>query len=279
MRKLHPAGLIALVATMLASCGASAHDESKYPDWSGSWARMQNGSFDGASQSGPTEKPPLNPEYMARWRASLEAQQRGEFSGNPVERCLPPGMPRTMVVIDPMEIIITPKTTYIIVSYMTEVRRIYTDGRDWPDKDSVQPSFSGYSIGRWEDSEGKGRYDTLNIETRYIKGPRSYGTSGIPFHDDEETVVKERISLDKSNPPAMINVMTVEDHALSEPWTVTRKYRNNKNPKWTEYVCTEDNKWVAIGSQFYYVGPDGLLMPAAKGQPAPDLRHFGQVKK
>jgi len=279
MKKLHHVGLIVLLAATLATWGAFAHDESKYPDWAGSWARMQNGSFDGVSISGPTEKPPLNSEYMAKWQASLEAQQRGEFSGNPVERCLPPGMPRTMVAIDPMEIVITPKTTYIIVSYMTEVRRIYTDGRGWPDKDSIQPSFSGYSIGRWEDSEGKGRYDTLHIETRYIKGPRSYGTSGIPFHDDEETVVKERISLDQSNPSVMINVMTVEDHALTEPWTVTRKYRNNKNPKWTEYVCTEDNKWVGIGNQFYYVGPDGLLMPAAKGQPAPDLRHFGQAKK
>src|SRR5689334_19425484 len=108
--------IIALAIAMLFAGRAIALEESKYPDWSGSWARMQNGSFDGSSQSGPDEKPPLTPEYMARWRASMDAQQRGEFSGNPVERCLPPGMPRTMVVIDPMEVVVTPKTTYIIVS-------------------------------------------------------------------------------------------------------------------------------------------------------------------
>jgi len=209
----------------------------------------------------------------------MEAQQRGEFSGNPTERCLPPGMPRTMVVIDPMEIVITPKITYIMTSYMSELRRVYTDGRPWPAKDSLLPSFSGYSIGRWEDSAGKGRYDTLHIETRLLKGPRSYGTAGIPFHDDNETVVKERIFIDKSNPAVMINEIAVEDHALTEPWKVTRKYRNNKNPVWTEYVCTESNTWVAIGDNFYYVGADGLLMPAAKGQAGPDLRHFGQAKK
>jgi hypothetical protein len=272
-------GLIALSLAMMAGGGAYAQDESKYPDWSGSWSRMQNGSFDGSSQSGPTEKPPLTPEYKARWDASLEAQLRGDLSGNPVERCLPPGMPRTMVVIDPMEIVITAKTTYIMVSYMAELRRIYTDGRSWPAQDAIQPTFSGYSLGRWEDSEGKGRYDTLYVETRFLKGPRSYGTSGIPFHDDNETVVKERISLDKNNPAVLLNVITVEDHALAEPWVVTRKYRNNKNPKWTEYVCTETNQWVAIGDQFYYVGADGLLMPSAKGQPGPDLRHFPQPAK
>src|SRR6187399_2229287 len=98
MKRLYPVGWIALAAALLgATFGAYAHDEGKYPDWTGSWSRMQNGSFDGVSQSGPTEKPPLNPEYMARWQTSIEAQARGEFSGNPVERCLPPGMPRTMV--------------------------------------------------------------------------------------------------------------------------------------------------------------------------------------
>ena len=41
-------------------------------------------------------------------------------------------MPRTMIVYETMETIVTPDTTFIRGSYMNELRRIYTDGRDWP---------------------------------------------------------------------------------------------------------------------------------------------------
>jgi hypothetical protein len=36
-------------------------------------------------------------------------------------------------------------------------RRIYTDGRDWP-KD-LDPTFTGYSIGKWIDEDGDDRFD------------------------------------------------------------------------------------------------------------------------
>jgi hypothetical protein len=288
MLKQGSAGLVALALLLLAAGEARALDDSKYPDWSGGWGRVGGGAFDGSQGVGGAtpagvdpkslqEHPPLTPEYQARWDAMKEAQTKGAVSNNPVERCLPPGMPRTMIVIDPMEIIITPKTTYMMISYMMEQRRIYTDGRDWPKE--AEPSFSGYSIGKWQDTQGTGTYDTLATETRSLKGPRAYDPSGIPFHDDNETVVKEVLTRDKSNPQRLRNDITVFDHALTQPWTVTRYYQHIANPAWHEYVCTENNNWVQIGNQSYYLSPDGMLMPTAKGQPAPDLRFFNQPAK
>jgi hypothetical protein len=37
------------------------------------------------------------------------------------------------------------------------------------------------------------------FETRNLKGPGSFDASGIPLHEDNQTVVKERIYLDKAN--------------------------------------------------------------------------------
>ncbi len=68
-------------------------------------------------------------------------------------------------------------------------RRIFTDGRTWP-KD-VEPAFFGYSIGKWFDGDGDGRFDTLTADTRYFKGPRVFDATGIPLHEDNETVIKE----------------------------------------------------------------------------------------
>jgi hypothetical protein len=269
-------GLLAAMIFLVSGRELVAADKT-YPDWSGAWNRIGSGSFDGVTPSGPTEKAPLTPEYRARWVASMEAQKKTGVSGNPVERCLPPGMPRSMIVLNPMEIIITPKTTYMLLTYLMEVRRIYTDGRKFPAQ--TEPTFSGYSIGAWEDSDNDGSYDTLNIETRFLKGPRSYGTSGIPFHDDGKTVVKERIYLDKSKPGVMVNEITTFDNALTEPWAIKRNYRFVKDHVWEEFICVENNNWVIIGGENYYLAADGLLMPAVKGQAPPDLRYFGEQKK
>jgi hypothetical protein len=54
------------------------------------------------------------------------------------------------------------------------------------------PMFAGYSIGRWTDSKGTGRYDTLLVETRGLKSPRVYEASGIPFHEDGQTITPSR---------------------------------------------------------------------------------------
>jgi len=71
------------------------------------------------------------------------------------------------------------------------------------------------SIGKWVDEDGDGRYDVLVVETRALRGPRSYDSTGIPFHRDNQTIVKERIYLDKANSNTLYDEITVIDNALT----------------------------------------------------------------
>ena len=91
----------------------------------------------------------------------------------------------------------------------------YTDGRAFP-KDE-DPTWPGYSIGKWFDTDNDGRFDTLEVETRNFKGPRVYEASGIPLHRDNESIVKERITLDKENKDLLRYEITTVDHALTRP--------------------------------------------------------------
>jgi hypothetical protein len=50
-------------------------------------------------------------------------------------------MPRVMKMSYPMEIIITPDVTYIFAESKMQLRRVYTDGRDWPEY--IAPAFLG----------------------------------------------------------------------------------------------------------------------------------------
>ena len=216
--------LAAVFVTAIAD--VRAQDEMKYPDWSGQWLRTGGIQWDPTKPLGRGQQAPLTPEYQAIFEASLADQTAGGVGNDARYSCFPVGMPRLMSVIFPMEFILSPKITYVLFENNMP-RRIYTDGRTWPD---TEPTFAGYSIGKWIDADGDGRYDALEVETRHIKGPRTLEASGLPLHKDNQAVVKERILFDKVNPNILHDEITTIDNALTRPWTVTKKFRRELNP-------------------------------------------------
>jgi hypothetical protein len=265
-------GAVVLAAVFVtAIADARAQDETKYPDWSGQWLRAGGIQWDPAKPLGLGQQAPLTPEYQAIFEASLADQAAGGAGNDARYACFPVGMPRLMSVIFPMEFILSPKITYVLFENNMP-RRIYTDGRTWPR--DPEPTFAGYSIGKWIDDDGDGRFDALEVETRYMKGPRTFEGTGLPLHKNNQTVVMERIRLDKSNADVLHDEITTIDQALIRPWTVTKKFRRERNPSWLENDCSEDNHHVAIGKENYFLSADGYLMPTKKGQMPPDLRYF-----
>jgi hypothetical protein len=275
----------AIGATVLAALGvamvsAQAHDESKYPDWAGKWRRVEGGPprYDPSKPRGRGQEPPLTPEWQKVFDAGLAAQAAGGQGNDTTYQCIPVGMPRQMTSGFPVELVITAKTTYILYeSSFSTTRRIFTDGRGWP-KDE-EPTFGGYSIGKWIDTDGDGRYDTLEVETRNMKGPRQFDNSGMPLHPDNQTVVKERIFADKTDKDILHNELTTYDHVLTRPWTVMKNYRRDHVETWPEDNCSENNNHVEIGKEGYFLSAEGILMPTRKDQPPPDLRYFKQTQK
>jgi hypothetical protein len=271
----HSAALVAVLAapllmTPLITPPAQAFDEAKYPDLKGQWERV------GAPRWLDAKTAPFTPEYRAIFEANLKDQAEGGQGTDPTFTCLAPGMPRVMNMYAPFEIVVTPKTTHMLMDHIHDSRRIFTDGRAWP-KD-IEPSFSGYSIGKWIDQDGDGRFDLLEVETRSLRGPRAYDATGMPFHADNETVINERIYLDKADKNTLFDEITVHDHALTRPWTMVKKYIRtatvDKQPVWREAVCAENNPHVVIAEEPYMLSADGYLMPAKKDQAPPDLKYF-----
>ncbi len=276
-------GLVALaMALLMTGTGVQAHDESKYPDWSGQWVKAPDGGpprYDPSKPDGRGQQAPLKEPYRRMHEASMADQATGG-QGLYISsvKCIPMGMPFQMSIVFPFELVITDKTTFILYEIMTsQTRRIYTDGRDWP-KNS-EPTFTGYSIGKWIDEKGAGRYDVLEVETRDLRVPRIFDQTGIPFHEDGQAVIKERIYLDKANPNVLHDEITTTDNALTRPWTVMKSYARLQKVIWSENNCTEGNDNIAIGNEVYLLSGDGALMPIKKNQPPPDLRYFNQTQK
>ena len=302
-RSLTSAIAAAAIAMMLMTGAVQAAEAAKYPDWKGAWTRWfppgsvlePNGGFTAGGQPshdqtkpwGRGQEAPLTPEYQKVFEESLADQAaggQGNFFDHAV-RCMPGGMPLMTIAFGAIEFIVTPETTYIAPGGGEPLRRIFTDGRDWPtDLNDHEPTYAGYSIGKWIDEDGDGIYDVLEVETRGpFKGPRVYDATGLPLHFDNQSIFKERIFRDKADPKILHDVITVIDHALTRPWTVDKKYVLNTNPRfrWGEISCAENmrNSMIAIGKESYFMSGDGLLMPVRKDQPPPDLRYFKQTQK
>jgi hypothetical protein len=271
-------GACALIALMAATSGGYGADE-KYPNWKGQWITVRTFfgenmlPFDPTKPVGPGQQAPLTPEYQKVLQDSMADQAKGGLGNYPSARCLPGGMPR-MMALPLQEFVITPETTYILTDGSDYYRRIFTDGRDWPA--TIQPTYRGYSIGNWIEN-GAGRYDVLEVDTHGpFKGPRAYDGSGLPLAFDNESTFKERFHLDKDNPNILHDEITVFDHALTRPWSVDKTFRRNPNPRpnWPESPCAEANATIVIGKENYFLSAEGMLMPAKRDQPPPDLRYF-----
>jgi hypothetical protein len=278
-----PIRALAVVATLMTTTAiAQAFDEAKYPDLSGAWERTGGAAprFDTSKPRGLAQQPPLTPEFQAMYEASLADQAAGGQGDHTVYKCLPWGMPAMMNGYAEIQIVVLPETTYMLIDDGNDsFRRVFTDGRSFPA--DAEPAFTGYSIGKWIDTTGTGRYDTLEVETRNFNGPRVYDNTGLKLHPDNQSVIRERIYLDKNDPNSLHDQIVIEDHALTHPWTVLKTYKRNADPKHVvrEDVCVENNPHVAIGGDSYMLSADGYLMPVKKGQKPPDLRHFDQAKK
>jgi hypothetical protein len=281
-------GATALATGLLIAIGSAAAEDGKYPDFNGRWRRAVSiqserigAAFDPSKPFGRGEKPPLTPEYQAIYDANLVDMEKGGQGIDPTFKCLSPGMPRVMIPYVGMEFVVTPATTYVLFERDWDFNRhIYTDGRGFPD--DMEPKFLGYSVGKWLDTTGNGRFDTLAVETRGMKGPRVYDASGIPLHADNETIVEERMYLDKADGNLMHNDMTIIDHALTKPWLVNQTYKRtvSNKPQWFPHmVCGEGNNHIGIGSESYFLSADGYLMPTKKDQPPPDLRYFKKYER
>ncbi len=279
-------GTVALVVAAVSSAGSQVFDYSQYPDLKGQWERFVvpglpgQPSFDQTKPWGKGQEAPLTPEYQAILDASIADQEKGGLGNSAAHvLCQGAGMPFMMIAFRPLEFVITPGTTYILIADYDPLRRIFTDGREWPTE--IEPTIQGYSIGKWIDEDGDGKFDVLEVETRGFKGSRVYDISGIPLHRDNRSVFKERIFLDKAKPGTLHDEITVIDNALTRPWTVDKRYVRNTDlgAQWPEFICNEDNGQVMIGGEHYYLSGEGLLMPVRKDQAPPDIRYFKQPQR
>lgn len=238
--RLRIALLTVAVGVALASIQAEARPQAgegngaQVPDFSGVWRTINPPAAPREGTSlrwlpAPGELPPFTPEYQEKYRKVLASRESGSEATEPVTRCLPPGMPYFTLAQYGLEIVQGKDKIAFFSEWMDAYRRVYLDGRTMP-KD-FDPSYFGYSTGRWEGN-------TLVVETVNLRDDTVLDRYGSPHSDAMR--ITERIRL--TTPDALEDAITVYDpKAFTKPWEVVRRYRRagKGNDELHENTCTE----------------------------------------
>jgi hypothetical protein len=239
--RLQFAGLAALLGLLAATAPAGARQAGEgngvVPDFSGVWRTINPPAAPRVNTSlrwlpAPGELPAFTPEYKQRFDKIQASRETGSEETEGVARCLPPGMPWFMGAQYGLEILQTKDKIGMFSEWMDAYRRVYLDGRKMPA--DFDPSYNGYSTGRWEGN-------TLVIETVSLREETELDRYGSP-HSDQMRIV-ERLRL--AEPNILEDVITVHDPvAFTKPWTHTRRYRRAgpRNDELHENTCTEGLK-------------------------------------
>lgn len=204
------------------------------PDFSGVWRTINAPAAPRENTSlrwlpAPGELPPFTPEYLERYQKVQASRESGSEETEPVARCLPPGMPYHTLAQYGLEIVQSKSKIALFSEWMDAYRRIYLDGRTMPN--DFDPSYFGYSTGRWEGS-------TLVVETVNLRDDTVLDRYGSPHSDAMR--ITERFRLVEPN--LLEDAMIVYDEkAFTRPWEVVRRYRRAAagNDELHENTCTE----------------------------------------
>ncbi len=204
--------------------------------------------FTGVWQAFASESagPRGGPEFTAEGKAKV-ADFNAKYPNQvePGAYCVPPGMPTTMtsIVSYPIDITQTNKRITMITEYDDQFRRIFLDGRKFPD--DYPETRMGYSVGHWEGN-------TLVVETRLLS-EALYGR--VPR--TETTVVVERFSKIKRSAVKLPNspvathkaidddvlaleITTTDPTLYSKPIKTTVYHQHLEDNAMLEYVCISD---------------------------------------
>lgn len=159
----------------------------------------------------------------------MRRRQGKEFS--PTERCLPAGVPRATLLSEVHKIV--QAAGLIIVMHELDggmSRQIYTDGRSLPR--DPNPSWLGYSVGRWEDA-------TLVVDTIGFNDKSWLDSRGHP-HSEAMHITEKYRRRDVGHLDVEI---TIDDSkSYSRPFTFKVTHLLQADSDILEYVCNENEK-------------------------------------
>jgi hypothetical protein len=159
--------------------------------------------------------PELTAEGQKIYAEKLQADADGKAYKDDAGACYPPGMPRFLTRVWPIQIIQLPTAIVMIQGFENQVRWIYLDGRKHSDPDTTVASYDGDSIGRWEGN-------SLVVDTVNLEPSHHWVQSGVPVGEDLHIV--EKWTLADGGKVLEIKLTMTDPRYWEGDWVNTKRY-------------------------------------------------------
>jgi hypothetical protein len=170
---------------------------------------------------------PLQPWAQAVYQERIETNGKD----HPGVRCWPSGIPEKLNIPDGLKVVHSPDLLLFLYESRTIYRQVFTDGRPLPPAD-VQPTWMGYSIGRWEG-------DTMVVETVGSNGRTWLDMRGLPATESLRVVERyTRPAIGRMD----IEVTIDDPKAYTRPWKVNLQWALQPDTDLIESICEENSK-------------------------------------
>jgi len=165
------------------------------------------------------------------WAAALVKERTAQLGkDDPVGFCKPGGAVRILTYPPYRKFLQMPDLFVILSERDVTYRQIFTDGRPLPQ--DPDPTFNGYSVGRWDG-------DTLVVQTNGLREGTWLDRNGSPISD----VAKMTERFRRVNYGRLEIDLTIDDaKAYTRPWTVTLAQRIVLDTELMDYHCTDNEK-------------------------------------
>ena len=199
------------------------------PDLSGLWMPAGGYIRDLVRDVGVANVPFL-PASQALYRQRIASDSRDD----PGAQCIPGGLVRLHTVPYPFRIVPAADRVVFLYEAWQAWREVLTDGRPLPT--DPQPTWRGYSIGRWEGDE-------FVVQSAGFNNRGWLDNNGLPASD--RLRVTERLR--RKDFGHMDLQITIDDPgAYSKPFSVTVPLTYQPDMEMLEYVCNENNKYFGL---------------------------------
>ena len=195
------------------------------PDLSGIYQANNGRQFQNVAADLRPEDFPIQP-----WAAALAKKREEENrKDDPYSHCMPPAVPRINVANHPFKILQLPGLLAILYETSYVFRQIFTDGRPLPT--DPQPTWLGYSVGRWEN-------DTLVVDSNGFND-RNWldGDKGHPLSDALRVTERFR-RIDFGH--LEIQVTIDDPKVYTKPWTIKESLNLLPDTELLENICENE---------------------------------------
>jgi hypothetical protein len=190
-------------------------------DLSGVWMERQN------TITFSSQEPPLMPWADEKYKSVKPGYgpRATADSEDPILNCLPPGVPRIMLIPFPVQVIQIPGEMIMLFEYDHYIRHIYLNRPEHPKE--LDLTWMGDSIGWWDGN-------TLVVDTTSLNDKTWLDQVGHP-HSDALHVVERIRRVDHDT---LQDDLTIDDpKAYKKPWTGQQIFKLRPNWHLLEYVC------------------------------------------